>query len=77
MPCYDHRNSPEYVRGEVQAEMQGRVDQLTRWLCSVLGSVEAIQQAPLKLKDPELQDWWDTHKAWDLARKQAEKEAGK
>ena len=71
MPCYDHRNSPDYVRGEVQAEMQGKVDQLARWLCSVLGSLEAIQQAPLKLRDRELQDWWDTHKAWDKARKEA------
>ena len=74
MPCYDDRNSPEYVRGEVQAEMQGKVDRLTRWLCSVLGSLEAIQGAPIKLKDPELQDWWDTHKAWDNARKQAKEQ---
>lgn len=67
MPCYDHRNSPDYIRGE----MQQRVDQLARWLCSVLGSLEVIQQAPLKLNDPELQDWWDTHKALDKARKEA------
>lgn len=67
MPCYDHRSDPDYVRGK----MQGKVDRLTRWLCSVLGSLEAIQQAPLKLRDPELQDWWDTHKAWDKARKEA------
>lgn len=73
MPCYDHRNSPDYVRNEVQAEMQGRVDQLARWLCAVLGSIEYVQQAPLKMKDPELQNWWDTHKAWDNARKEAEK----
>ena len=71
MPCYDHRNEPAYVRAEVEAEMQKRVDQLAKWLCSVLGSLEAIQQAPLKLKDPALQDWWDTHKAWDKARKEA------
>lgn len=71
MPCYDHRNSPDYVRGEVQAEMQGKVDQLTRWLCSVLGTIESQQNKPLKLRDPELQSWWDTHKAWDMARKEA------
>jgi hypothetical protein len=74
MPCYDHRNSPDYVRGEVQAEMQGKVDQLTRWLCSVLGTIEHNQGKRLKLKDPELQAWWDTHKAWDTARKEAKKE---
>lgn len=69
MPCYDHRNSPDYVR----SEMQEKVDQLARWLCSVLGSIEAIQGHPVKLKDPELQDWWDTHKAWDNAMKEAKK----
>jgi len=73
MPCYDHRNSPDYVRGEVQAEMQGKVDQLTKWLCSVLGTIESNQGKALKLKDPELQSWWDTHKAWDMARKEAKK----
>ena len=56
-------------------EMQGKVDQLTRWLCSVLGSLESIYEKPLKLTDPELQSWWDTHKAWDMARKAAKKEA--
>lgn len=65
MPCYDHRDS-EYAE-----EMRKQRDQLAKWLCSVLGSLEAIQQAPLKLNDPELQDWWDTHKAWDKARKEA------
>jgi len=74
MPCYDHRNEPSYVRAETEAKMQAKVDQLARWLCSVLGSIEAVQQAPVKLKDPELQDWWDTHKAWDNARKQAKEE---
>lgn len=66
MPCYDHRNSSEYVRGE----MQQKVDQLANWLCAVLTAVEAAQGgAPLKISDPELQDWWDTHKVWDAARK--------
>lgn len=70
MPCYDHRNSPDYVRGE----MQQKVDQLARWLCAVLGAVEAAQGGgPLKINDPELQDWWDTHKAWDNAMKKAKK----
>lgn len=72
MPCYDHRNSPDYVRGEVQAEMQGKVDQLARWLCAVLTAVEAAQGGePLKISDPALQDWWNTHKVWDAAMKSA------
>lgn len=71
MPCYDHRNSPDYVRAETEAKTEKERAQLARWLCSVLGSLEHIQQAPLKLTDPELQEWWDTHKAWDNARKQA------
>jgi hypothetical protein len=41
----------------------------------VLGSLESIYEKPLKLKDAELQAWWDTHKAWDMARKEAKKEA--
>lgn len=77
MPCYDHRNSPSYVREEVQAEMQGKIDQLAQWLCAVLTAVEAAQGGtPLRISDPELQDWWDTHKAWDSARKEAEQEDG-
>jgi hypothetical protein len=74
MPCYDHRNEPGYVRREVEAEMQVKVDQLTRWLCSVLGTIESNQNKALKLKDPELQAWWNTHRAWDMARKEAKKE---
>ena len=73
MPCYDHRDSPSYRDG-VEAKMQQEINKMAKWLCSVLGSLEHIQQAPLKLADPELQDWWDTHKAWDKARKQAKEQ---
>lgn len=67
MPCYDSRNSPDYVRQEVQAEMQGRVDQLTNWLCLTMGTLE---QLGFHAKDPELHKWWEEHKAWDAARKE-------
>lgn len=73
MPCYDHRDSPSVLGAEI-ASLEKERAQLARWLCSVLGSLEHIQQAPLKLADPELQDWWDTHKAWDKARKQAKEQ---
>lgn len=66
MPCYDHRNSPEYVRAETEAAMQKKVDQLANWLCQALAALESLEIRP---KDPEMLDWWQTHKAWDEVRK--------
>ncbi len=70
MPCYDHRNEPGYVRAETEAKMQKKIDQLAAWLCSALTALESLDIRP---KDPEMLDWWETHKAWDAARKEAAK----
>ena len=68
MPCYDHRNEPAYVRAEVEAKMQTRIDELANWLCICLGALEELGIEP---RDPGMRDWWETHKAWDNARKEA------
>ena len=68
MPCYDHRDS-EYAE-----EMRKQRNQLANWLCAVLTAIEDAQGgAPLKISDLELQHWWDAHKAWDNAMKEAKK----
>lgn len=66
MPCYDHRNSGDFIR----AEMQQEVDQLARWLCSILTTIES-SGIQIEIKDRELKSWWETHKAWDKARKES------
>jgi hypothetical protein len=70
MPCYDHRNSPSYVAAEVRAETEKERNQLANWLCQALAALESLEIRP---KDPEMLDWWETHKAWDAARKESTK----
>ena len=67
MPCYDHRNSPDYVRQEVQAEMQGRVNELANWLCLAMSTLEALGFDP---KDAALRKWWEDHKQFDADKKE-------
>jgi hypothetical protein len=61
VPCYDSRSSPDYVR----AEMQGRVDELARWLCNALNLLEELG---FNTSDPELRTWWENHKRFDIDR---------
>ena len=68
MPCYDHRDSPDYVRKEVRAEMQKEIDRMAQWLCHVLGALEKMG-IDITQHDPELAKWWTEHKAFDEARK--------
>lgn len=67
MPCYDHRNSPDYVRAEVTHEMTGRITELAAWLCYALGTLESLGLSPL---DPKLKQWWEDHKDFDTKRKE-------
>ena len=65
MPCYDHRDSPDYVRNEARAE----IDRMAQWLCHVLGALEKMG-IDITQHDPELAKWWTEHKAFDGARKE-------
>jgi len=59
MPCYDHRSSAEYKQKEI--------DRMARWLCSILGTLEA-SGIEMELQDPELKEWWKDHKDFDRER---------
>jgi predicted HAD superfamily Cof-like phosphohydrolase len=67
MPCYDHRDHPDYVRAEVEQEMKGRVDELADWLCLTLAALEELGVHP---KNPKLKKWWKDHKAFDAQLKE-------
>lgn len=60
MPCYDHRDSASYKQAEI--------DKMARWLCSILGTLEA-SGLEIELQDPELKVWWEEHKKFDEKRK--------
>jgi hypothetical protein len=66
MPCYDPGAGSAH-----RAELQKQVNDLTRWLCSILGTLE-YSDSCFVIRDKELADWWETHKAWDKARKEAQ-----
>jgi hypothetical protein len=75
MPCYDSRNTYENGLGEGRGEgiaereaLQNQVDKMARWLCSILGMLEA-SGIEIEFQDKELKVWWDDHKAFDEARK--------
>ena len=65
MPCYDPQPSID------AAETRERCNKLTRWLCSILSVLEE-STASFVIRDKELAEWWETHKAWDKARKEAQ-----
>ena len=66
MPCYDPDSGSAH-----RAQLQKQVNDLTRWLCSILSVLEE-STASFVIRDKELADWWETHKAWDKARKEAQ-----
>ena len=68
MPCYDHRDSPSEIRGGYEK----KINQYAAWMCTMLDALEKMNIHP---KDPELKKWWEEHKAWDKARKEAEANA--
>jgi hypothetical protein len=72
MPCYDSRSSPSYVRKEAREEFKKDLDNLTKWLCGILGVLEQ-SPVPFKIQDPELAEWWEEHKKLDEKRKEKKK----
>lgn len=59
MPCYDPRPDEERIE---------KVNKLTRWLCQVMGALEAMG-IDITQHDPELAKWWAEHKVFDKTRK--------
>ncbi len=75
MPCRDYGREDDDRR-----EAQERLDKVTRMLCGLLGSMEAvgdIQGFGIYI-EPELMDWWMEHKRQDAERqKMAAREAAR
>lgn len=65
MPCYDPQVSID------AADNRKKVNDLTRWLCSILTQLEDPNSEAIKM-DEDMAIWWMKHKAWDKARKEAE-----
>jgi hypothetical protein len=71
MPCYDHRNHPDY-RGETGGSQQAEIDKLTAMLCSVCRQC-AVYHIGIEVG---INSWYQQHQLVDAARKRlAEKSA--
>jgi hypothetical protein len=78
MPCYDHRahyddHSPSRNRmmkdtAEKLATTHDRLDEVTRYLCSICSRAERDGHAYLIADLPPLLTWWQEHKAADARR---------
>ena len=64
MPCYDPGAGSAH-----RDELEKQVHDLTRWLCSILSVLEESKTG-FVIRNRELADWWEIHKAWDKARKE-------
>lgn len=60
MPCYDHRDH----------EPDPRIDQYADWLCQLNSVIDLLEQHfnMIVTRSPELEEWWEEHKAFDEAR---------
>lgn len=69
MPCYDHRNSTEYMaeqHEEQMLELQERNDELASLLCQA-GRDAAKYCSNIEFS-PEVEKWWAEHKVFDAER---------
>lgn len=62
MPCYDHRDSPDYIYQHTVKPLEARIDELAQWLCAVMLKVPAEKHHELP---PELRTWWREHQVFD------------
>ena len=70
MPCYDSRDSPDYVKKETRKEQQEYVDKLTRLLCRACYLVDEIAGGiPDEGNDAELVAWYTEHREVDRKRR--------
>ena len=67
MPCYDSRNSTEYI----EEQYNKRINELTQMLCALCQKVEGIN--PLIIAaDVTLNAWWQEHQRKDMERQKRE-----
>lgn len=67
MPCYDSRDSPDYVRAEEKAKQQVYIDKLTRMLCKLCKAYGSHD----KDMPNDVFKWWQQHKKVDEERKES------
>lgn len=74
--CYDSRNYPSGVTQDKYDKLKKEADNVTRLLCSVMGTLDRIDHIKIiseKInKIDGLKEWWDHHK--EIDRKRIEKE---
>ena len=64
MPCYDHRDSPEYQVAEARQNFRHNSD-VAEMLCYVLSNINPVHIATM----PEnIQVWWKEHQERDALK---------
>lgn len=69
MPCSDGLALDRMAQERRERNLSDRLNKVTRLLCHTMNNVSALERHNLLIKNPELKEWWEAHKAFDKKRK--------